>query len=503
MGIFALLTLLSGLLMGLSSDSNGSATEEDLDTTSDPDVTDAPTPDNPTTDDPEIMLDTGATFDHTEEGVVIDVGDDETGTLVVLYYKDFEDTGSGVDVVTDEARYYLVPEGIDWSGVSFETQSDIPGLDTFDGGSGDYLLEDFEVELGLELLGVVDLIGTPFNHEDPGNRVGDVTSNQPIEEYFLGAQTDGDELISFYPVDYVITRGGAEEVSVDSDTTGTDENDWISIHADGVTVDGAGGNDYLETSNSHVTILGGQGDDTIRALGADAVIDAGDGNDEIRARGGNVTVDGGAGDDWISTRDSVTATGGDGNDSLFGSTGDSGPALLYGNAGNDEVTVYGAESQGFGGDGADYVTARQGATIYGGQGDDLLELDSGSTAYGGDGDDLFTFWNYFNYEHGSAVVTGGAGADTFDVRLDNASERVGNVVNMTITDFDPTEDVLQIGATQSGNQLDDIEISEAADGSYTDVRVNYIASGGNPPEATIVRLEGTTGFTADQIVVIS
>ena len=493
MGAFGLLALLSGLLMGLAFDFNdGAEGLNDSDTLGEPDIPE---------EDPDVMLDTGATFDHTEEGVEIDVGEDETGTLVVIYYTDPEDNPDGI-LDADEARFYLVPEGVDWSSTSWETRWDVPGADEYGGSSYEYELADFETQFGLELLGIVDLTGLDGEANEPASRFGGIISNEPIEEYYLQAQTDGDELISFLPVDYVITRDGVSEVSVITDTTGTDAIDWLSADADGITVDGAGGDDYLETSNANVTLIGGLGDDVISSSGLNVVVDAGDGDDRVTAYGGNAMVDGGAGNDRIDIA-SGTATGGAGDDILYGYGSDAGPALLHGDAGNDYVHVFGAGSQGYGGAGDDFVSVNDGATGYGGDGDDQLQVESGSTAYGGDGDDLFTVWNQFRSDDGPAVVTGGTGADTFDARVWNAANGEADDIYMIITDFDPAEDILQVGVFQTSNEVDSIEIVEADDGSYTDVRVTYTALPGLAPGTAVIRLEGTTGVTADQIVITS
>lgn len=499
MGAFGLLGMLSVLLMGFAFDSNDDEPALDgTDTPVEPDPDPAP--------DPDILLDTGATFDLTEDGVVIDVGDDETGTVVALYYTDHEADADGGTLDADEARYYLVPEGVDFSDASWETQYDIPGLDTFDGTYYDYLLADFETELGLELLGVVDLTGIPRDDDDPSNRVGEITSNQPIEEYYLTAQTDGDEILSFLPVDYVIARDAVPETSVLSDTTGTDGFDWLSADADGITVDGAGGDDYLETTNSDVTLIGGLGDDSITFTGSNVLVQAGDGDDNVIAFAGDDsgggTVDGGAGNDRITIR-SGTATGGTGNDVLHGYARDADPALLYGGAGDDYVHALGTGSQAHGGAGADFISVEHGATGYGGDGDDRLQVENGTTAFGGEGDDLFTIWNQFRDDAGPAVVTGGAGADTFDVRVWNALNGEADDIFLTITDFDPAEDVLQVGVFQTSNEVDSVQIVEAPDSSYTDVRVTYTPLHGYPAGTAIIRLEGTTGVTTDHIVITS
>ncbi|MFY0679752.1 MAG: hypothetical protein JXR13_04170 [Thalassovita sp.] len=488
MGVIAALALLSGIMMSSIFDS-----DDDSVTTDEPELPDEP-------EDPVEELDTGATFSLTEDGVEIEVGDDETGTVAAIYYTDTEDTGNPDEFLqTDEARFYLVPEGVDWSSASWETQTIIPGADEFEGPITDYELAEFEEQHGLELLGVVDLMGVPLDTNDPSNRVGVIQSNTSVSNYYLEAETDGDELVRFLPEDYVITREGVPEVTVVEDTTGTEETEWLSADADGITVDGAGGNDILNTDRANVTLIGGQGDDTIESTGVDLVADTGDGDDYVRG-GSFATVDLGAGNDRATIL-SGTVHGGEGDDRLTSSRHD--VSLLYGEAGNDSISISGAGSEAHGGSGDDFVGVNNSAVGYGGEGDDRLQLDSGTTGYGGAGDDLFTVWNQFRDEDGPAIVTGGEGADTIDARVWNAFRGEADDIYLRVTDFDPAEDVLQVGVFQTANEVDNIELVEAEDGSYTDVRVNYTALWSLPPGTAVIRLEGAIGMTADQIVITS
>lgn len=49
--------------------------------------------------------------------------------------------------------------------------------------------------------------------------------------------------------------------------------------------------------------------------------------------------------------------------------------------------------------------------------------------------------------------------------------------------------------------VDTIQIVDAADGSYSDVRVTYANTSNLPAGIAVIRLMGTTGVTADQIVI--
>jgi Ca2+-binding RTX toxin-like protein len=493
MGPLLLLALFSGLMLSTMTGSDSAdVTPDGQDTPEEPDEPEVPID---TQTDTDADTDIGATFSQTQGGVEIDVGEDETGTPAVIYYQDTEDNSADF-VEVDEARFYLVPEGTDWSSASWETRGDVPGEDEYDGEPRDYELAEFEEQFGLKLLGVVDLKGIPSDSEEPGDRVGEIVSNKPVAGYFLTAATDGDDLVSFLPEDYIVTREGVPETPVFEDTTGTDETDWLSADADGITVDGAGGNDILATDNADVTLIGGLGNDTIESGGANVVVDGGAGDDYITAR--SATVGGGVGDDRISIT-SGTANGGEGDDRLV-SYGD-GPSLLYGDAGNDSASVSGAESQAYGGAGDDFIGVDNGAAGYGGAGDDRIQLDAGTTGNGGAGDDLFTVWNQFRDNDGPAVVTTGEGADTIDARVWNAVNGEADDIYLRVTDFDTAEDVLQVGVFQTGNEVDDVEIVEAEDGSHTDIRVTYTALAGLDPGVAVIRLEGTTGVTAGNLVI--
>lgn len=477
---FLLLAMLSGLLLAVGDDAEDEVTSDD-----------PPLPEDP--DEPDVIPDTGASFVQTTEGVEIELGADETGSLAVLYHGETEEGYDFEEVY--EARFYLVPEGVDWSDASYETQFDVPGE-----GTSFYDLEDFEAFHGLDLLGVVDLDDPLIDPNAPNQGVGDIVANAPVEGYFLIADTDSGDLVSFLPEDFVPTRNGVAETTVTQDTTGGAGDDWLNASADGIIVNGAAGDDILTTSHADVTLDGGSGDDTVEAFtGTDVVILGGAGDDHII--GGSATVDGGDGNDRIGVTSGLIEGAG-GNDRLTVS-GD-GPGLVYGQTGDDTLNFSGAESRGFGGAGNDSLVMYNGATGYGGNGDDRLQVNSGTTGFGDAGDDLFAVWNLLGNADGAATVTGGEGADTIDVRPLNAGGGEGDEIHLHMTDFDPAEDILQVGVFQTqSTSVVDIEIIESPDGSGTEVRVEYAPRLDTEPGITVIRLEGTTGLSEDQIVVVS
>ncbi|WP_369835059.1 hypothetical protein [Donghicola sp. XS_ASV15] len=142
-----------------------------------------------------------------------------------------------------------------------------------------------------------------------------------------------------------------------------------------------------------------------------------------------------------------------------------------------------------------------GASGYGGQGNDTLHVSAGAAAYGGAGDDVIKMTEFYNTDDGPAVATGGSGADFYDIEVRNAFGDDVDDTYLEITDFDVTEDVLQIGAYQSDNLVENIETLEASDGSFTDVRVYYRDYQGLDGAMAVIRLHGVTDFSANQVLV--
>lgn len=499
MGPFALLGLLSGVLLVGALNSGDEDDTDQVDT--DPQGSDLL--DGRAQADP-YPRHSEARFTSSEDGIEIDVPPDETGRLASVIYVDTEDNADNF-TETYEARFYLVPEETNWSDSSWETRNDIPGAADFDGDPFNYQLEDFEKQFDLHLLGTVDLGANSVTNAFPeqGNMAAplpDISANRPVEVYYLEATTDGDELITFLPEDFVETRNGALRVSATEDTVGTDGVDWISADAANIRVDGLGGDDILETGFAGVTLLGGAGDDVINATGQDVLIDAGSGDDRVTAVVGE--IDGGEGRDQITLLGG-SASGGLGDDILY-KYGDA-PGVLQGDAGADTLTIFGAESEAFGGIGDDFIGVNTGALGYGEAGNDRLQLESGAFGDGGAGDDLITVWNQFrpSDDAGPARATGGSGADTFDVRVWNAFGGEADGIYLNIEDFNVDEDILQVGVFQTGNEVAGVEINEASNGAFTDVRVSYTGYEGRAGGIATIRLNGTTGLAAENVVIVS
>ncbi len=185
-----------------------------------------------------------------------------------------------------------------------------------------------------------------------------------------------------------------------------------------VTVDGGNGDDTITVTDMDrvcrglVTVRGGKGDDLLTGLNAKLgqmrlSMSGGDGNDTIIGTSGDDTLSGDAGIDRIKA--------GLGNDLVFGGAGiDS----INGEGGNDTL-VGGDGTDTLVGDGADSLSGDAGNdSLVGDQGNDILSGGEGDdTASGGDGNDTITGDNgndSLSGDSGQDNITGGNGDDTID-----------------------------------------------------------------------------------------
>jgi len=239
------------------------------------------------------------------------------------------------------------------------------------------------------------------------------------------------------------------------------------------------GDDLLEGGYGNDTLFGGDGNDTLYA-GSQTDQNSDDANDALWASNGNDKLFGGLGADVLGGgKDADLINGNDGNDTIYGGSGDfadtvngdQGDDLVFSGAGNDIITgglggdvLFGGSNNDSidGGDGADEIYGGSGTdTIVGGDGIDTLrggngqddlsgdagndklfgqggndDLDGGAnndTLFGGDGADTLAGGA------GDDELSGGAGEDTFV--FENGSG------NDTITDFSLTDDTLDLSAS--------------------------------------------------------
>jgi Ca2+-binding RTX toxin-like protein len=165
------------------------------------------------------------------------------------------------------------------------------------------------------------------------------------------------------------------------------------------------------------------GNDNIILDGANDFLNALAGNDTVNAGAGNDFIFGGGGNDFIR--------GEDGNDFIDGSLGDD---EVRGNSGNDTVG---------GGFGNDIVRGNSGNdNLNGGSGDDTLFGNSGNDTLGGFG--------FAQPQNQKDTLTGGTGADTFELGDAISSFYLGGNSFATITDFDFSQgDKIQVNGSVS------------------------------------------------------
>jgi Ca2+-binding RTX toxin-like protein len=210
----------------------------------------------------------------------------------------------------------------------------------------------------------------------------------------------------------------------DNDTlVGSDEADVIFGDIGNDTITGAAGNDFLS---------GDDGDDDITTGVGDDIVLGGAGNDTIGGMAGRDVVLAGAGDDVITWNDPIgdAVFGGQGNDTIRG--GDAAADTIVGGGGDDIIRAF--------------VTSPENATA----GDLLLgdhgnELEIGGNELVIGGNDVVIGGNAADTIEGGGgndFLTGNDGADTFVFRGNLAVDQ--GFGHATITDFDPSEDVVQL-----------------------------------------------------------
>ncbi len=188
--------------------------------------------------------------------------------------------------------------------------------------------------------------------------------------------------------------------------------------ADGQTFTVAGVN-WGTLSGAFENAVGGDGNDTIAGSSLDNIIHGMRGNDTVYGGDGNDSVDGGDGDDLIDlgAGDDYLDIVSSGDDTFYGGAGDDyiygyiGNETYYGEDGNDTLLGYSGDDQLDGGEGADSIEGDEGNdTIHGGSGVDTL--------YGGTGNDTL--------DGGLSEDScyGDEGNDTFQVTAEDFGDNV-------------------------------------------------------------------------------
>lgn len=270
--------------------------------------------------------------------------------------------------------------------------------------------------------------------------------------------------LTYWAIDE-LTDGGGGGGGGAPEGAGDDSFD-TSASTDPQTIRGYGGNDSILTGDGDDSLQGDSGADTITSAGGDDTIWGGLGEDLIDAGPGNNEVDAGFGDDTVvAGTGNDTVRGGDGNDSI-GSTG--GDDRFYLEEGDDTGLSLGGQTLINGGQGDDLLAALDtefsGTTALAGAADTLVGGGGNDTLSGDDGD----------------IMTGDTGADSFQVFVEADPNGGGNsnIEVVTVTDFNPAEDVLRIFTDVTPTPV-------FADLTFTEV---------GTPTAVVVAVPGATGL---------
>lgn len=216
--------------------------------------------------------------------------------------------------------------------------------------------------------------------------------------------TDDDRYSLYDAADYAEVSTGDD--TAETEVFATNSVAWFALGGDD-TLTGSAGDDFGAMGDGADAADMGAGDDIVYGENGADTLAGGLGNDLMLGGGDNDLVSGDAGDDAMS--------GEDGNDTL---TGGLGADTIYGEDGDDVLSGYDSA----GGSSAD-LTGSDGADVLsGGAGNDTILMGHGDTATGGDDADHFSF----------------------DARFDDDGD-----AGMTVTDFDPAQDTLQLLYTPS------------------------------------------------------
>ena len=258
------------------------------------------------------------------------------------------------------------------------------------------------------------------------------------------------------------------ELTPAPDLIGTDDDDVLTGTNRGELIDGKGGNDIIQGLGGNDKIFGGGDND---------IITAGDGKDTVEGGTGSDLISGNNGDDNLSGQSGQDdILGGDGNDLINGGSdsdrllGEAGNDSIHGDDGNDVIEGGTGEDKLRGGKGNDRIFGGSGSdNLSGGDGKDVLtggfandNLDGGS---GNDrliGIDPTTAGSGVGFGAGEVdILTGSKGKDTFvlgdEKRVyysDGDPLTTGDADYALITDFDPTEDTIQIKGSADLYDLD-------------------------------------------------
>jgi Ca2+-binding RTX toxin-like protein len=264
-----------------------------------------------------------------------------------------------------------------------------------------------------------------------GSSLGKTVTPEAVRAY-LAENQDGE--LSDMELEAVV---GGKAGDVGDNVKGTNSADKLYGGGSDDNMFGMDGSDVMEGKGGHDEMYGGAGNDTM---------DGGGDNDYMQGGTGNDVMDGGSGNDEM--------LGGHGNDNMDGGSGND---VMYGGIGNDAMDGGEGNDDMLGGDGNDVMDGGEGVDrMYGQDGNDNMKGGAGNDVMdGGAGNDTLVGGS------GNDILSGGAGADLFQYS--------GNDGNDRITDFDPSQDRIQLDGVTS---VDEFSVSHEGGNTV----INYAGS---------------------------
>ena len=434
----------------------------------------------------------------------------------------------GADTISD---FNPAQDTIDLSGfggaqnASKITISEVEGGSTLiEAGSGTLLVEGVTPDqLGANNVTVEGQgLGVGSGEGDIESLLSDFASSSDL------AATDGDDILTGGGGDDVIDGGAGDDILVGGG--GRDSRDVLDGGAGDDILTGQGGEDTLEGGTGDDILFGNRGNDALSGGAGDDILEGGRGSDTLEGGTGNDTfvqsfnsvagqdeildfnpaedtidliefknisefsitavddgtlIDGGAGVTVLVkgvTPEQLSAD----NFTIGGNTINLGPGDTLESVVGDAVAARqtdgvnvgaaGGDQDLTGGDGADTLAGGGGAdTLRGGAGDDTLEGQRGhDTLEGGAGDDTLSGGtgndtlvggagdDTLGGGTGSDVYTGGAGSDTFIAELSKPGAD-------TISDFNPSQDTIDLQGFGGIENISRLSVSEADGGTLLEI----------------------------------
>jgi Ca2+-binding RTX toxin-like protein len=273
-------------------------------------------------------------------------------------------------------------------------------------------------------------------------------------------------------VPYLDSRGKAYVISGvrPLELLGTEGENILTGDSGDDILSGLGGNDVLRGLSGNDELYGGREDD---------LIIGGTGRDTLQGDAGKDNLVGEDNDDVLMGNEGADVLfGGNGNDTLAGNSDDD---RLLGEAGSDRLTGDTGNDELIGGADDDVLSGgNDNDTLVGGKGNDLLN--------GGDGNDRLNGIDPTNFGKGETdTLTGGAGKDLFILGNsdfvyynDGDSSNFGTSDVATITDFDRSQDELQLAGKAALYSLD---VFTASNGS---INANLIYDSGTDAAGELI-----------------